>query len=71
MTALQGEVPDQVFQVLDLPVEDWIGSVPPENPVFMKNHPHMCLLLDRLVLVQLQILLSTGKQFFQLNMIFF
>ena len=39
MTALQEEVPDQVFQVLDLPVEVWIGSVLPENPVFMKDPP--------------------------------
>jgi len=60
MTALQGEVPDQVFQVLDLPVEVWIGSVLPGNPVFTKNHPHMCpRQLDHLVLVQHQILLNT------------
>ena len=62
MTALLGEVPDQVFQVLDLPVEVWIGSVLPENPVFTKNHPHMCPRQpDRLVLVQHQIHLNTGK----------
>ena len=65
-----------MFRVLDLvlvaaPVEDWIGLVLPENLVFTKNHPHMCRrLLDRLVLVQHQILLNTGQHILLLNFFF-